>query len=79
MSHLSIFILALHKDVLEEVVIVFLHLLVRHIGKMGSVGSLGRVLRVDVQVGEQDSLGEGGLVVDSAAPVSVSTGSWNWY
>jgi len=32
--NLSIFILALHKDVLKEVVVVFLHLLVCHIGKM---------------------------------------------
>ena len=72
--HLSILVLALHEDVLEEVIIVLLHLFVGHVGQMRAISSLGRVLGVDVEVGEEDRLGEGWLVVDPAAPVSVSAG-----
>ena len=53
----------------------FLHLLVSHIGQVGPVCRLGRVLGVDVEVGEQHRLGEGGLVVDPAAAVPVSAGT----
>ena len=74
--HLAIFILALHEDVLEEVVVVLLHLLVGHIGQVGAVGRLGRVLRVDVEVGEKHRLGEGRLVVDPAAAITVGAGAW---
>ena len=34
LSHLSILVLALHKDILEEAVVVFLHLIVRDIGQV---------------------------------------------
>ena len=52
-----------------------LHLLIGDIGKMASVGSLGRVLRVDVEVLEEDRLRERRLVVDPGAsfPVSART------
>ena len=42
---------------------------------MTSISCLGRVLRIDVQVLEDDGLAEGGLVVDPAASVSVPAGS----
>ena len=73
--HLAVLVLTLHKDVLEEVVVVLLHLLVGHIGQMGAVGRLGRVLRIDVEVGEKHGLGEGRLVVDPAAAIPVSAGA----
>ena len=73
--YLAIFILALHEHVLKEVVVVLLHLLVGHIGQMGAISRLGRVLRVDVEVGEQDRLGEGWLVVDPTAAITVGAGS----
>ena len=73
--NLAVFILALHEDVLEEIVVVLLHLLVGHIGQMGAISRLGRVLRVDVEVGEQNSLGEGRLVVDPTAAITVGAGS----
>ena len=52
-----------------------LHLLIGDIGKMASVGSLGRVLRVDVEVLEEDRLRERRLVVDPGAsfPVGART------
>ena len=53
----------------------YLHLLVRDIGEMGSVGGLGRVLGVDVQILEHDGLGEGGLVVDPGATFSMTAGA----
>ena len=75
-ANLSIFVLALHEDILEEVVVVLLHLLVGHVGQVRAVSRLGRVLGVDVEVGEEDRLGEGRLVVDPAAPISMSAGTW---
>ena len=65
---LSVFVLALHEDVLEEVVVVVLHLLVRDVGEVGPVRSLGGVLGVNVEVLEDARLGEGGLVVDPGSP-----------
>ena len=76
LDHLAIFILALHEDVLEKVVVVLLHLLVGHIGQVGAIRRLGGVLRVDVEVGEKHSLREGRLVVDPAAAIPVSAGAW---
>ena len=55
----------------------FLHLLVSHIGQVGPVCRLGRVLGVYVEVGEEHGLGEGRLVVDAAASVAVGTSSCN--
>ena len=52
-----------------------LHLLVGYVGQVGAVSGLGRVLGVDVEVGEEHRLGEGGLVVDPAAAVPVSAGT----
>ena len=40
--YLSVFVLALDKDVLEEVVVVLLHLLVCHVRQMGSVRCLNK-------------------------------------
>jgi hypothetical protein len=39
-THLTIFILALDEDILEEVVVVVLHLLVRHIGQVRAISRL---------------------------------------
>ena len=52
-----------------------LHLLIGDIGEMASVGSFGRVLRVDVEVLEEDRLRERRLVVDPGAsfPVGART------
>merc|ERR1719354_1505212 len=72
---LSIFILALNKHILEEVVVMLLHLLVRHVGQVGAVRSLRRVLRVDVQVLQQNGLREGWLIVDSRASIPVGAGA----
>uniref|UniRef100_A0A2M4B2T8 Putative secreted protein n=1 Tax=Anopheles triannulatus TaxID=58253 RepID=A0A2M4B2T8_9DIPT len=73
---LAVFVLALDEHVLEEVVVVFLHLLVRHVRhEMTAVGRLGRVLRVHVQVLQQASLREGGLVVDARTPIPMPAGS----
>lgn len=73
---LAVLVLALHEHVLEEVVVVLLHLLVGHIGhQMRAIGRLGRVLRVHVQILEQDRLRESGFVVDARAPVAVSAGA----
>ena len=77
LNHLSVFVFTLHKDIFKEVVIVLLHLLISHIGQMGAVCSLGRVLRVDVEVREEHRLGEGWLVVNPAASVTVSTSTCN--
>jgi len=43
---------------------------------MGAVRGFGRVLRVHVQILEQHRLREGGLVVDSRAPVAVAAGAY---
>merc|ERR1719354_370521 len=72
---LSVFILALNKHILKEVVVMLLHLLVRHVGQVGAIRRLGRVLRVDVQVLQQNSLREGWLIVDSGASVPVGAGA----
>ena len=72
-NHLAVFVLTLHKDIFKEVVVVLLHLLISHIGQVGAVCCLGRVLGVDVEVGEEHRLGEGWLVVNPAASVTVST------
>ena len=40
---------------------------------MGSVGRLGRVLRVNVEVLQDDGLAESRLVVDPGAPVTMPT------
>jgi len=73
--NLSVFILALNKHILEEVVVMFLHLLVRHVGEMGAVSGLCGVLRVDVQVLQQNCLGESWFIVDPRAPISVGAGA----
>ena len=74
--NLAVFILALNEDVLEEVVVVLLHLLVGHVGQVGAVSGLGRVLGVDVEVGEEHRLGERGLVVDPGATVTMGASSY---
>ena len=62
--HLPILVLTLDEDVLEKVVIVLLHLFIGNISQMAPVGGFGRVLRVDVEVLQQDRLRERRLVVD---------------
>ena len=42
--NLTILVLALNKDVFKEVIIVLLHLVVRHIGQVGTISCLGRIL-----------------------------------
>ena len=74
-AYLAVLILAFDKHVLEEVVVVLLHLLVGHVGQVGAVSGLGRVLGVDVEVGEEHRLGERGLVVDPGATVTMGTSS----
>merc|ERR1719435_19590 len=71
----SVFVLALNKHVFEEIIIVLLHLLVSHVGKMGAISCLGGVLRVDVQVLQKDRLRESGLVVDPRTSLTVRAGS----
>ena len=74
--NLAILVLALYEHLLKEVVVVFLHLLISHrLTDVTSVRGLGRVLGVDVEVLEHQSLREGGFVVDPAASVSVATSS----
>merc|ERR1719370_1327211 len=53
------------------VVIVLLHLFISDIGEMAPVSSFGRVLRVDVEILEEDGLRERRLVVDPRAPLPV--------
>ena len=69
--HLPVLVLTLDEDVLEKVVIVLLHLLIGNIGQMAPVGGFGRVLRVDVEVLQQDGLRERRLVVDPRTSLTV--------
>ena len=69
--HLPILVLTLDKDVLKKVVIMLLHLLIGNIGQMAPVGGFGRVLRVDVEVLQQDGLRERRLVVDPRTSLAV--------
>ena len=52
-TDLTILVLALHKDVLEEVVKVVLHLLVRDVGQVRAVGRLEHRQNTD-NAGEDD-------------------------
>lgn len=62
----AVLVLALDEHVLEEVVVVLLHLLVRYVGnEMRAVGRLGRILRIHVQILQEDRLRERWLVVDA--------------
>ena len=69
--HLPILVLTLDKDVLKKVVIMLLHLLIGNISQMAPVGGFGRVLRVDVEVLQQDGLRERRLVVDPRTSLAV--------
>ena len=69
--HLPILVLTLDEDVLEKVVVMLLHLLIGNIGQMAPVGGFGRVLRVDVEVLQQDGLRERRLVVDPRTSLAV--------
>ena len=71
--NLAIFILGLDEDILKEVVVMLLHLFIGHIGQMRSVRRFGRILRVDVQILEDDRLRKGRFVVDSGASFAVTT------
>ena len=77
-SYLSIFIFTFNKNILEKVVIMLLHLLVSHICEMRTVCRLGRILWIDVEIGEENGLGESGLVVNPAASFSMSAGSYKY-
>merc|ERR1740128_1006513 len=72
---LSVFVLALHKDVLEEVVVMLLHLLVCHVRQMGSIRCLCRVLRVDVKILKEEGLRKRRLVVNPGTTFAVSAGA----
>lgn len=72
----AILVLALHEHILEEVVIMFLHLLIGDVGhQMRSIRRLGGILRVDVQILEKYCLREGWFVVDPRAPIAVAAGA----
>jgi len=70
---LAVFILHLHEDVLEEVVIVLLEFHVRY--HRGRIGRGRCILRVPVAVLQDYGLGEGGFVVKSRARSAVTTGT----
>ena len=73
---LAVGVLALAENLLEEVVVVLLHLLVSDAGgEVAAVGRLGGVLGIDVEVLDHQGLGEGRLVVDAAAAVAVPAGA----
>lgn len=42
---------------------------------MASIGGFRRILRIDIEVLEQDCLRERGLVVNAGAPVAVTAGT----
>ena len=70
--NLSILVLNLDEDLLEEVVVMFLHLLITDsLSDVTSIRGLGRVLRVDVEVLQQDGLRERRLVVDPRTSLAV--------
>ena len=72
----SVLVLALDEHLLEEVVVVLLHLLVAYrLPDVAPIGGLGRVLGVDVEVLQHKRLAEGWLIVDPTAAVSVPAGS----
>ena len=52
-----------------------LHLLVADVGQVAAIGGLGGVLRIDVEVLQNDGLAEGGLIVDPGAALTVSAGA----
>ena len=52
-----------------------LHLLVTDVGQVAAIGGLGGVLRVDVEVLQNDGLAEGGLIVDPGAAFTVAAGA----
>lgn len=73
---LTIFVFTFHKDVFKEVVIMFLHLFVRHIAhQMRSVSGFGGILRVDVQVLQKNSLAESRFVMDPGTPITMAARS----
>jgi hypothetical protein len=63
--NLPVLVLGLDEAVLEEIVVVLLHLFVAHVCQMGTVGRLCRVLGVDVEVLQHDRLAERRFVVDA--------------
>jgi len=73
--HFAILVLALHKHIFKEVVVVLLHFLIGHLIQVGTVSSLGRVLRVDVQVLKNNCLAKRGFVVYSGTAVPMPTGT----
>ena len=52
-----------------------LHLFIAHVGQVGAVGRLSRVLGIDVQVVQDNGLTESRFVVNTGAPVSMSASS----
>ena len=42
----------------DHIVLLYLHLFVSNISQMGTIGCFGRILGVDVQILEEDCLGE---------------------
>lgn len=71
--NLPVLLLQFRKHLLEEVIIVFLHLHVAHV-TMRSVCGLGGVLWIPVQVEQHYGLAESRFVVKPGAPVPVPAG-----
>lgn len=70
---LPVLLLQLCEHLLEEVIVVFLHLHVAHV-TVRAVCRLGRVLWIPVQVEQHYGLAESRFVVKPRAPVSVPAG-----
>uniref|UniRef100_A0A182JLJ7 Uncharacterized protein n=1 Tax=Anopheles atroparvus TaxID=41427 RepID=A0A182JLJ7_ANOAO len=72
----AVLVLTLDEHVLEKVVVVFLHLLVRHVRyQMAAVRGFGGVLWIDVQILQQAGLRERRLVVNAGAAVPMTAGA----
>jgi len=72
--NLSVFIFQFNEHVLEEVIEMFLHLLLSHV-RMRSISRLSCVLGVVVKILEEDGLRKGWPVMDPRASIPVATGA----
>lgn len=69
----AVLVLALHKDILEKVIVMLLHFLVRHVcHQVTSVRRFGRVLGIHVKILQQTGLRERRLVVDPRTTVPMA-------
>lgn len=72
--HLAVLLLHFREDFLEKLIIMLLHFHIAH-GTARGVGCLSTVLRVTVDVLDQDGLAESWFIMESGAAVSMSTSS----